>query len=125
MIPILFPVEIGDCRRLGKGKLTAATRCVIHEELNGDFYLEIDYPVTGEHYQDMIAGGVIGANCPAPMRGQTSVGYVLDMFDIMRDVGTEIGGITGSSETCRKENTEIKALTHLWACLQVHFLENL
>ena len=50
---------------------------------------------------------------------------MLDMFDIMRDVGTEIGGITGSSETCRKKSTEIKALSQFWTGLLINLIERL
>ena len=68
MIPTLYDSDVTKLKNggLGKGKLAEATRCVVHEELNGDFSLELDYPVNGAYYSDLVDGGMIGAHFPFP-----------------------------------------------------------
>ena len=68
MIPTLYDSDVTKLKNggLGKGKLAEATRCVVHEELNGDFSLELDYPVNGAYYSDLVEGGMIGAHFPFP-----------------------------------------------------------
>ena len=41
--------------------LAEAISCVVHEELNGDYYLTLQYPVSGKLYHDLLAGGSIVA----------------------------------------------------------------
>ena len=61
MIPILFGPEERDFTANGLGRLAEATRCVVHEERNGQYELELDYPITGRHYEEMEEGAFIVA----------------------------------------------------------------
>lgn len=61
MIPILYNADETRFINNGRGRLTDATRCVVTEERNGIFELEIDYPITGEHYEEIQIGRIIAA----------------------------------------------------------------
>lgn len=61
MIPILYNADETRFINNGRGRLTDATRCVVTEERNGIFELEIDYPITGEHYEEIQLGRIIAA----------------------------------------------------------------
>lgn len=62
MIPILFPSDELLFRSNGIGRLTEAVSCVVTEERNGIFELELVYPITGRWYQTMIdEGGIVWA----------------------------------------------------------------
>ena len=37
MVPIIYPHNNINFKTLGKGKITGASRCIVHEELNGDY----------------------------------------------------------------------------------------
>lgn len=49
----LFPADATDFSTNGLGSLSDATSCIVTEERNGEFELEMDYPVDGIHYSDM------------------------------------------------------------------------
>lgn len=49
---------------------------------------------------------------------------VFDVFDIVGDVSAKHSGFTGGIESCAKESTEVETLTHLWARLHIHLLED-
>lgn len=61
MIPILFSPNITDYSTNGVGRLSDAISCKVHEERNGAFELEMEYPVTGVHFEDIVHSAVIGA----------------------------------------------------------------
>ena len=61
MIPILYN---GDEKRFlnnGRGRLSDATRCVVTEERNGIYELELDMPIDGVHFDELISGRLIVA----------------------------------------------------------------
>ena len=49
----LFPKDATDFTNNGLGSLTEATSCQVTEERNGMFELEMQYPVSGQHYNDI------------------------------------------------------------------------
>ena len=53
MIPILYPANETDFISNGLGRLPDATRCLVTEERNGQYELEMDYPISGLHYGDI------------------------------------------------------------------------
>ena len=53
MNPILYPSTETQFDTNGLGALADAVRCVVTEERNGLFELEMDYPVTGLHYAEI------------------------------------------------------------------------
>lgn len=86
MIPILFDptwlyfnsIDMGG----GKGRLTDAISCVITEELNGVYELEMQYPTNGRFFAELMQPGLIAAYRPY-MDGQTLVRAV-EPFDIYK-----------------------------------------
>lgn len=50
---ILFDKDETEFTTLGIGVLSDASSCVVTEELNGAFELEMEYPVNGAHYKDL------------------------------------------------------------------------
>lgn len=50
MRPILFDANETSFETLGLGILTDATSCTVTEERNGVYELEMQYPITGQHY---------------------------------------------------------------------------
>lgn len=64
MLPILYDEDKVFYKFNGKGKITDCISCVVHEELSGDFSLELQYPVTGPLLNDLYDGGVICAHIP-------------------------------------------------------------
>lgn len=61
MIPILYERTEQTFSRNGLGRLSDAIRTQVFEERNGIFELEMDYPVTGAHFDEIEIGRIIGA----------------------------------------------------------------
>ena len=53
MFPILFESNEQNFTSNGLGRLTDATSCIVTEERNGIFELEMQYPLDGAHYDDI------------------------------------------------------------------------
>lgn len=53
MIPILFAANVTPDNSNGIGRLTDAISCVVEEVRNGSYELEMTYPVTGIHYNEI------------------------------------------------------------------------
>lgn len=49
MIPILYRQEETLFQGQGLGRLASALSCVVTEERNGQYELEMEYPVDGQH----------------------------------------------------------------------------
>jgi len=58
---ILYDKNEKTFTSLGLGVLTDATSCLVIEELNGAFELEMEYPITGIHYKDILEERIIVA----------------------------------------------------------------
>nr|DAM83373.1 MAG TPA: tail protein [Caudoviricetes sp.] len=67
MIPILFPDTAEQFSTQGLGALSDAISCTVHEVLNGEYELEMEYPMDGIHYSEMTARCIIYA-IPSPYR---------------------------------------------------------
>lgn len=63
----LFPANATSFYTNGLGSLIEATSCTITEERNGSFELEMTYPVTGRHFNDIQLRSLIVAK-PSPAR---------------------------------------------------------
>ena len=61
MKPVLYPA--GETRFVsnGLGRLSDAVSCKVVEERNGQYELELEYPVTGIHYSDIMEERIICA----------------------------------------------------------------
>lgn len=87
MIPILHSPTSTDFSTNGIGRLSDAISCAVHEARNGEFELEMEYPVDGAHYSDIVHSAIIVAKPSArrsnqafriykitkPMRGTVTV----------------------------------------------------
>ena len=67
MIPILYEGTETEFTSQGLGSLSDATACMISEEINNTYELEMNYPMTGVHFFDIKVGRIILAT-PAPRK---------------------------------------------------------
>lgn len=70
MIPILHAPTSTDFSTNGIGRLSDAISCVVHEARNGEFELELTYPVDGAHYADIVHSAIIVAKPSARRTNQ-------------------------------------------------------
>lgn len=84
MIPVLYGSEERSFERMGLGALASATRCIVAEERNSKYELELDYPVAGRLFSSLLPGNVI----LAPHDGTGD----LQPFDIIK-VESPISGV--------------------------------
>lgn len=82
MIPILFDKSEEKFNSNGIGRLTEATSCIVIEERNGIYELEMKYPVTGRLYQEIKNAYLIYA---IPHDGGT--GQLFRIYKISRPLG--------------------------------------
>ena len=59
MKPILFEAAETEFVSNGIGRLSDAVSCTVLEERNGQYELEMEYPVTGIHYADILEDRII------------------------------------------------------------------
>jgi phage minor structural protein len=69
MIPILYAPSEKNFTNSGLGRLTETTSCKVTEERNGQFELELIYPVTGRHFTSLALGCILYA-VPADGKGK-------------------------------------------------------
>lgn len=67
MIPVLYESTETNFTTQGLGALTDAISCYVTEERNGIYELEMEYPQTGVHFDDIQNGNIIMA-IPSPYR---------------------------------------------------------
>lgn len=67
MIPILFPAGETEFKTQGLGALTDVISCEVTEERNGAYELEMQYPATGIHFEEIQSRCIIFA-IPSPYR---------------------------------------------------------
>ena len=70
MIPILFEENKTTFNSYGLGALSDALSCVVTEERNGIFELEMEYPVDGIHFEDIKHSRIILAKANEDMDNQ-------------------------------------------------------
>lgn len=68
MKPVLFAPSATSFNTNGLGTLVDAISCSVKEERNGEYELEMTYPVSGQHFSDIEMSGII---CAEPARGRT------------------------------------------------------
>lgn len=59
MIPILFSENSTTFTTNGVGRLSDAFSCNVVEERNGQYELQMSYPMTGQHYEDITIRSII------------------------------------------------------------------
>lgn len=60
MIPILFASTETTFTSNGIGRLVDCISCEVTEERNGIYELELQYPITGKWFDELMQGGIIG-----------------------------------------------------------------
>ena len=70
MTPILFSPSATSFMTNGIGRLSDAISCTVHEARNGEFELEMVYPVDGKHYTDIVHSAIIVAKPSARRTNQ-------------------------------------------------------
>lgn len=70
MIPILYSKTETDFMSNGLGRLADASYCVVTEERNGIFELEMNYPMKGVHFKDIEVDCYIKTICNAKKQHQ-------------------------------------------------------
>ena len=109
MIPILYAGNEQSFLNNGIGRLSDAITCVVTEERNGMFELEMTYPITGIHYEDIAENRIIlaktedGGNNQAfiiykisrPLNGIVTIyaqhiSYLLNGFVVFPFTGTSL-----------------------------------
>ena len=61
MKPILYEADETQFKSNGMGRLSDAISCKVVEERNGQYELEMKYPVTGNHYKDLCEERIIAS----------------------------------------------------------------
>lgn len=59
MIPVLHPADSTSWASFGLGALSDAISCEVTEERNGQYELEMTYPVSGQHYSELALRKII------------------------------------------------------------------
>ena len=59
MIPVLYRPEETAFTSQGIGSLSDALSCIVTEERNGEFFLELTYPINGLHASEIAVGSLI------------------------------------------------------------------
>ena len=73
MIPVLYKKDEEQFNHLGLGALSEAITCVVTEERNGLFELELTYPISGSLYQEIIPERIIVADASPLLANQRFV----------------------------------------------------
>ena len=73
MIPVLHPADSTSWGSFGLGALSDAISCEVMEERNGQYELEMQYPISGQHYSSLALRMIILAkpnfnDTPQPFR---------------------------------------------------------
>ncbi|MDR1001674.1 MAG: phage tail protein [Oscillospiraceae bacterium] len=90
MIPILYSKDTTDFSGNGIGFLSDIIECKVTEERNGEYELLMQYPISGQHYEDITTGSIIRAKA-----NETSD---LQLFRIYGDSKPIAGIVTFSAE---------------------------
>lgn len=85
MIPILYKEDEKDFTTLGIGPLGDAIKCIVTEELNGAYELEMTYPVNGIHYSDLVEDRLIYAK---PFEGGSK--QIFKIYQIDKPLNGEV-----------------------------------
>ena len=75
---LLYSSGEADFNNNGLGALSDAISCEVTEERNGAFELQMEYPITGIHYQDIKPRRIITDNPPDERKNESvCAAYIL------------------------------------------------
>ena len=120
MIPILFAENSTTFTTNGIGRLSDAYQCNVVEERNGQYELQMSYPMTGAHYSDIGIRSIIvvkpSANASLqafrvymiskPINGKVTINAQHISYDLTKNV-TMPFSVTAASTAC---NTTLQGL---------------
>ena len=79
MIPLLYKSNKFDPSHMGRGPLIDAITCVVTEERNGVYELEMTYPVTGRIFKEIAVKDII--YCQPFLNGTNQI---FDIYEISK-----------------------------------------
>ena len=85
MKPVIFSPSANVFDTNGIGRLSDAITCIVHEARNGEFELEMTYPVGGVHYADIVHSAIIVAKPSARRTNQA-----FRIYKVTRPMGGRI-----------------------------------
>lgn len=85
MKPVIFSPSANVFDTNGIGRLSDAITCIVHEARNGEFELEMTYPVGGAHYADIVHSAIIVAKPSARRTNQA-----FRIYKVTRPMGGRI-----------------------------------
>lgn len=114
MIPILFAENSTSFSTNGIGRLSDAFSCNVVEERNGQYELQMSYPMTGQHYSDIAIRSIIVAKPSAnatlqafrvykvskPINGKVTVFAQHISYDLSKNVSMPFSVTPASSTAC-------------------------
>lgn len=120
MIPILFAENATQFNTNGLGRLADAIYCKVDEERNGIYELEMSYPISGQHYEDIKIRSIVVAKPSAnaniqpfriykitkPINGKVTIYAQHISYDLTKNVCMPFT-VTASGTAC---NTALQGL---------------
>lgn len=82
MIPILYDKTATDFNNNGTGRLIDCASCLVTEERNGRYELEIEYPLGGAYQGEIELNSIIGAEA-----NETDQTQLFTVYSITRELG--------------------------------------
>lgn len=122
MKPILFTENSTDFTTNGIGRLSDAISCVVREERNGQYELEMVYPESGAHFSEIAIRGIIVAKPSAnssvqpfriykisrPINGKVTIEAQHISYDLTKNV-TMPFSVTASASACNQTLQNLKS----------------
>ena len=122
MKPILFTENSTDFTTNGIGRLSDAISCVVREERNGQYELEMVYPESGAHFSEIAIRGIIVAKPSAnssvqpfriykisrPINGKVTIEAQHISYDLTKNV-TMPFSVTASASACNLTLQNLKS----------------
>ena len=122
MKPILFTENSTDFTTNGIGRLSDAISCVVREERNGQYELEMVYPESGAHFSEIAIRGIIVAKPSAnssvqpfriykisrPINGKVTIEAQHISYDLTKNV-TMPFSVTASASACYQTLQNLKS----------------
>lgn len=122
MNPILFSENSTTFTTNGIGRLSDAISCVVTEERNGQYELEMEYPIDGQHFGEIGIRSIIGAvpcdggsiqafrvyKMTKPISGRVKINAQHISYDLSKNTSMPFS-ITSSSSACSQALAGLKS----------------
>ena len=121
MIPILFSENSNTFTSNGIGRLSDVISCEVTEECNGQYELQMTYPSTGAHFDDIKLRAIIVAkpsagtsnqpfriyNISKPINGKVTINAQHISYDLSKNVSMPFS-VTASASACSQALAGLK-----------------